>query len=88
MAWRDEIASCTENGDVDGALRIFDELWSDRERVRTLNTAYLQHIAELKSGQPAEVKGAPKGSSGRAGEGVLEQLGRACADLRKALKAL
>jgi hypothetical protein len=52
MAWRDDIARYAENGDTEGVLRIFDELWSDRERRMSLNAAYLQQIAEL--------KGAPK----------------------------
>lgn len=52
MAWRDEIAAYAENGDADGALRIFDMLWNDRERFRTLNTAYLSEIAKLKGAKP------------------------------------
>lgn len=44
MAWREEIARYADNGDRDGVLRIFDELWNDRQRVRALNDAYLQHM--------------------------------------------
>lgn len=44
MAWRDEIARYAENGNVEGVLRIFDEINADRQRQTTLNSAYLQAL--------------------------------------------
>lgn len=54
MAWRDDIAERAANGDVDGVLKIYDELEADRQRVRAVNESYLAHIRELKGGKPAE----------------------------------
>lgn len=48
MSWRDDIAEDVRAGDEGAVLRAFDELWTDRERVRCKNIAYLDHIAELK----------------------------------------
>lgn len=89
MAWRDEIADRARNGDAEGVLKIFDELDKDRERIRTLNAAYLQHIAELVSSGHKTDRPVPTIDS-PAGAAVLEACARARAaatDARKAVTA-
>lgn len=49
---RDDIADRARNGDVDGVLKIFDDLEADRRRVREVNDAYLAEIRRLAGGKP------------------------------------
>lgn len=74
MSWRDEIAQAAQYGAIAEVLRIFDMLWVDREQLRRTNSAYLDHIAELR---------------GASRETVLrEQCAKAQERLRDALKRL
>lgn len=75
MPWRDDIAERARNGDVDGVLKIFDELDYDRQRVRAINEAYLAEIRGL--------KGATKPSAG-----TVQALRGACTELRGLLSAI
>ena len=87
MAWREDIADRARNGDVDGVLKIFDELWNDRQRGRTQEAAYLKHIEQiLKAGNagkplPTTLQAEPKTSD------VLDALGRAREAATDALRA-
>lgn len=57
MTWREEIYDYAQNGDVEGVLRMYDLLCDDRDRVRQLNSAYINQIAELKGGKPKNIVG-------------------------------
>lgn len=88
MTWRDDIADRARNGDAEGVLKIFDELDNDRERVRALNAAYLQHIADLlkkgnKTDRPVPTIDVAASNGGAA---VLEACARARSASTEALK--
>lgn len=83
MGWREDISDRAQNGDVEGVLKIFDSLEEDRQRVRSLNEAYLKHIRELKgSGSKA-----PTPAKATTGGDALEACARARAAATDALKA-
>lgn len=81
MTWREDISDRAQNGDVEGVLKIFDQLEEDRQRVRAMNEAYLTHIREIKNGTVGT-----KPIPGEEGD-VLEACARARAAATDALKA-
>lgn len=82
---RDEIADRARNGDVDGVLKIFDDLEADRRRVREVNDAYLAEIRRLAGGKP-DIK-APS-PSGVAKSDPLEACARALAEATAARRGM
>lgn len=80
MARRDDIADRARDGDVEGVLKIYDDVEADRQQVREVRDAYLQKLRELASGKPDVVAPPSKG-------GKPDPLAACTAALREATAA-
>jgi hypothetical protein len=88
MGWRDDIADRARNGDVEGVLKIYDDLEEDRQRVRAVNAAHLVEIRRLAGAgdKTAKTPAAERAKGQREGD-VLEACARARGEATDARKA-